>query len=56
MKPEAIERIAHTLKGELGYLGLADISEHAKLLEEFGRENKLDQAAECISCFPDANS
>jgi two-component system, sensor histidine kinase and response regulator len=39
-----IERIAHTLKGELGYLGLPEASEKAKILESLGRENRLDQA------------
>jgi signal transduction histidine kinase/DNA-binding response OmpR family regulator len=39
-----IERTAHTLKGELGYLGLPEASEKAKLLESLGRENRLDQA------------
>ncbi len=46
-----IERIAHTLKGEVGYLGLSDSFERAKLLEEFGRENKVDQAAELFGAF-----
>jgi signal transduction histidine kinase/CheY-like chemotaxis protein len=45
-EPAAIERIAHTLKGELGYLGLAGVSEQAKLLEGLGRDNKLDQVSD----------
>jgi len=46
-----IERIAHTLKGELGYLGLSASFECARLLEGFGRENQLDQAAELFCSF-----
>ena len=38
-----IERIAHTLKGELGYLGMSGACEKARLLEDLGREGKLDE-------------
>ena len=48
-----IERIAHTLKGELGYLGLPDASEKAKILESLGRENSLDQAPALFQALSD---
>ena len=43
---EAIERIAHTLKSELLYLGLSEIAEKAKSLEQQGREHDLPAARE----------
>ena len=45
-EPATIERIAHTLKGELGYLGLDGVSEQAKLLECLGRDHKIDQTTD----------
>ncbi len=47
---EAVERTAHTLKGELIYLGLTEIAERAKALEYQGRERNLQAVAEL---FPD---
>jgi len=48
---EVIERTAHTLKGELIYLGLAEIAEKAKALEHQGREGNLRAAAELFQDF-----
>ena len=47
---EVVERTAHTLKGELIYLGLTEIAERAKALEYQGREHNLQAVAEL---FPD---
>ena len=47
---EVIERAAHTLKGELVYLGLSEIAEKASALEHQGREGNLEAAA---GLFPD---
>jgi CheY-like chemotaxis protein/HPt (histidine-containing phosphotransfer) domain-containing protein len=43
---EAVEGAAHTLKGELGYLGISEISQKARELEEFGRNSDLRFAAD----------
>jgi CheY-like chemotaxis protein/HPt (histidine-containing phosphotransfer) domain-containing protein len=43
---KAIERMAHTLKGELGYLGVSGVSQKARALEEMGRMNDLERAPE----------
>lgn len=46
---EAVERTAHTLKGELGYLGSSAASENAKRLELCGREHDLAPALDLIA-------
>ena len=43
---EAVEGAAHTLKGELGYLGISEVSQKARELEEFGRNSDLRFAAD----------
>jgi two-component system sensor histidine kinase/response regulator len=48
---EVIERTAHTLKGELVYLGLAEPAEKAKGLEYHGRERNLRAVAESFPEF-----
>jgi two-component system, sensor histidine kinase and response regulator len=42
--PEALSRAAHSLKGESGYLGAANVSQMAKQLEVMGRDRELAQA------------
>jgi HPt (histidine-containing phosphotransfer) domain-containing protein len=42
---EAMMRAAHSLKGELGYLGAAKAKQAAQELEDLGREKNMDQAA-----------
>lgn len=42
----ATERIAHTLKGELGYLGVIEASHNARRLEDAGRSGDLERAAD----------
>jgi two-component system, sensor histidine kinase and response regulator len=42
--PEAVQRAAHSLKGESGYLGAANVSQMAKQLETMGRDHELSQA------------
>jgi two-component system, sensor histidine kinase and response regulator len=44
-----VERNAHSLKGELGYFGLASISQKARELEETARTSELSRAAELLS-------
>ncbi len=46
---ETIERIAHSLQGELGYLGIAELSHGARQLEEKGRTSDFQGA---LSLFP----
>ena len=41
-------RAAHSLKGELGYLGAAGASQAARELEDMGHENNLSRAAETL--------
>ena len=42
---KAVEEIAHTLRGELGYLALAENSRQARELEDLGRKGDLHNAA-----------
>jgi two-component system, sensor histidine kinase and response regulator len=42
--PATVERTAHSLKGELGYLGITGASQRARELEEMGRKNDLQTA------------
>ena len=48
---ETVETTAHTLRGELGYMGLPEISQKASELEEMGRSNDLRGAASFLSQF-----
>ena len=48
---EAVERIAHSLKGELGYLGISEVSQKSRELEELGREHDLEQASRIFPSF-----
>ena len=48
---EAVEGAAHTLKGELGYLGISEVSQKAHELEEFGRAADLRLAASLYATF-----
>lgn len=41
----AVEQAGHTLKGELGYMGISEISLKARELEESGRNSELERAA-----------
>ena len=42
---DSVERIAHTLKGELSYLGVSAAAHHASKLEDAGRNGDLECAA-----------
>lgn len=46
-----IERVSHTLKGELGYLGISAVLQIAGELEEMGRKHKLQHAAKLFARF-----
>ncbi|HZC25202.1 MAG TPA: response regulator, partial [Candidatus Binatia bacterium] len=48
---EVIERTAHTLKGELVYLGLTEAAEKAKALEHEGRDRNMKAAQEIMPEF-----
>jgi len=48
---ETVETTAHSLKGELGYMGLPGISQRAGELEEMGRSNNVRGAASLLSKF-----
>jgi histidine phosphotransfer protein HptB len=50
-QPETVEKSAHTLKGELGYLGVPGISQMASQIEEMGRSNNLSGAANLLPQF-----
>jgi HPt (histidine-containing phosphotransfer) domain-containing protein len=41
-------RAAHSLRGEVGYLGAAGASEAAQQLEDMGAQNKLAAAPETL--------
>jgi HPt (histidine-containing phosphotransfer) domain-containing protein len=47
----AIERIAHTLKGDLGYLGICSLRDKARELESMGKESHLRNAGELFAVF-----
>ncbi len=54
---ETVEKTAHTLKGEVGYLGVPGISQKASQIEEMGRSNNLSGAADLLPQFEaDMNS
>ena len=42
---DSVERIAHTLKGELSYLGVSGAARHASRLEDAGRNGDFESAA-----------
>jgi len=42
---DSVERIAHTLKGELSYLGVSDAAYHASKLEDAGQNGDFECAA-----------
>jgi signal transduction histidine kinase/DNA-binding response OmpR family regulator len=46
-----VETTAHSLKGELGYLGVAEISTKARQLEEMGRNSDLERAKDLFRQF-----
>ena len=48
---ELLERAAHSLKGELGYLGVPGTCEKARSLEEMGRTRNLEHATEFLNDF-----
>jgi two-component system, sensor histidine kinase and response regulator len=48
---ETVETTAHSLKGELGYMGPPEISQKAAELEEKGRSNNVRGAASLLSQF-----
>jgi HPt (histidine-containing phosphotransfer) domain-containing protein len=48
---ETVEKTAHTLKGELGYLGMPGISQTASQIEEMGRCNNVSGAASLLAQF-----
>ena len=48
---EAIEQVAHTLKGELGYLGISEVSRKAREMEEFGQTSEVRLAASLYATF-----
>lgn len=43
-----VERTAHTLKGELSYLGLCEGAEKCRVLEGLSRERRLEEAVEVL--------
>ncbi|MGB7586770.1 MAG: Hpt domain-containing protein, partial [Terriglobales bacterium] len=46
---EAVSRAAHSLKGESGYLGAANVSQMAKQLEAMGRARELSHASAILA-------
>jgi len=47
--PEALMRAAHSLKGELGYLGAAEATQAARELEDMGHQKNLSRATEVFA-------
>jgi HPt (histidine-containing phosphotransfer) domain-containing protein len=48
------ERLAHSLQGELGYLGIAELSQAARDLEEKGRTADFQSASKLFPPFESA--
>ena len=48
---EGVEKTAHNMKGELGYLGIPELSQQARELEELGRKPDLEQASRIFVAF-----
>jgi CheY-like chemotaxis protein len=48
---ELLERTAHSLKGELSYLGMPAVSQRARELERMGRDCDLEHASEVLAIF-----
>jgi two-component system sensor histidine kinase/response regulator len=48
---EGVEKTAHNMKGELGYLGISELSQQARELEELGRKPDLEQASRIFVAF-----
>jgi HPt (histidine-containing phosphotransfer) domain-containing protein len=46
---DLLERSAHSLKGELAYLGIPDAREKAGVLEQMGRNRNFERAAETLA-------
>ena len=46
--PESVQKAAHSLKGESGYLEATRVSETARQLEVMGRDKNLSQAAAAL--------
>ena len=46
-----VEKTAHSMKGELGYLGISEVTQKARVLEELGRKHDLEQAARVFVSF-----
>jgi two-component system, sensor histidine kinase and response regulator len=47
----SVESVAHTLKGELGYLGLAEAADQARDLERMGHDRALKSAPDVFRQF-----
>jgi two-component system, sensor histidine kinase and response regulator len=47
--PEAVRRAAHSLKGELGYLGAGAAEQASRVLEGMGHDKNLSQATEVFA-------
>jgi two-component system sensor histidine kinase/response regulator len=48
---ESIEKCAHSLRGELGYLGVPDVARQARQIEEEGKRGAFDAAAGLLPEF-----
>jgi two-component system, sensor histidine kinase and response regulator len=48
---ETVESVAHSLKGELGYLGQMEISKKAQEIEAMGRSHNIERAASLLPRF-----
>ena len=48
---EASERMAHSIRGELGYLGVEAVSQRARELEDSGRKKDIERAREIFKSF-----
>jgi two-component system sensor histidine kinase/response regulator len=46
---EAVERVAHGLKGEIGYLGIRALSQQTRELEEAGRRRDMASAEPLVA-------
>jgi two-component system, sensor histidine kinase and response regulator len=46
---DSVEKIAHSLKGELGYLAIPEVAQKARALEQMGRKSDLQNATTLLT-------
>ena len=48
---KTLQKTAHSIKGELGYFGISELSQKARELEELGGKNEIERASGILPVF-----